>query len=113
MDANTAGMAVYERVAESIREDIRAGVLKPGDKLPGNRDLAEKYDVALGTAQKALRRLQDDGWLTATPAVGVFVNELPAETGRLDVAAELRELRQAVADLTERVQRIEEDTGES
>jgi GntR family transcriptional regulator len=114
MDVNTAGRAVYERVAESIREEIRRGTLKPGDKLPGNRDLAEKYDVALGTLQKALRVLQDQRWLIATPSVGVFVNEPPAEP-RLsgDVGGQLRALQATVADLVERVGRLEGAAGAS
>lgn len=105
-------MAAYERVAESIRSDIRSGVLKPGDKLPGNRDLADQYDVALGTAQKALRLLQDEQWLSATPSVGVFVNEPPDEAAQIAsieaVNRQLIELRGAVADLSQRVQRIED-----
>lgn len=114
VDRDTAGMAAYERVAESIREDIRSGVLKAGDKLPGNRDLASKYDVALGTAQKALRLLQDERWLTATPSVGVFVNEPPDdESGPPTLEAvsrQVAELQAAVFDLSRRVQRIEDDS---
>src|SRR6187399_130604 len=51
---NDVGKAAYERVAESIRHDIRIGKLKPGDRLPGNRAVAEIHGVSLGTAQKAL-----------------------------------------------------------
>jgi GntR family transcriptional regulator len=99
------GGAVYERVAESIRRDVRSGILKPGDKLPGNRDLAEKHGVALGTAQKALKALQDEGWVTTTPAVGVFITGIPEEAASVD--EQLRELRAAVADLSTRLARIE------
>ncbi|TKG67530.1 GntR family transcriptional regulator [Prauserella endophytica] len=108
MDVNTAGMAAYERVAELIRADIRRGVLQPGDKLPGNRALAERYDVALGTAQKALRVLQDGGWLTATPAVGVFVKGTPDEPVTVEaLARQVEELRAALAELSDRVDEIE------
>lgn len=113
MDTKTAGMAAYERVAESIRDDIRRGDLRPGDRLPGNRALAERYDVALGTAQKALRLLQDEGWLKASPSVGVFVNEPPSEGVPPDLAAvanELGELRTLVADLRDRVEVLERRT---
>jgi GntR family transcriptional regulator len=114
MDVNAAGMAVYERVAESIREEIRRGTLKAGDKLPGNRDLAEKYDVALGTLQKSLRVLQDERWLTATPSVGVFVNEQPTKQGGPpDVSAQLRKLEAVVAGLEDRVRRLESTSGEN
>jgi DNA-binding GntR family transcriptional regulator len=97
-------------VAESIRQDIRTGTLRSGDKLPGNRDLAEQHGVALGTAQKALRVLQDGGWVTTTPAVGVFVAGVPVESA--SVEEQLRELRAALADLSARVQRIEGSGGE-
>ena len=114
MDVNTAGLAVYERVAESIRAEIRRGTLKPGDQLPGNRDLAEKYDVALGTLQKALRVLQDERWLIATPSVSVFVAEQPTgPTAGSDVAAQLHDLQAVVANLVERVQRLESTPGAS
>jgi GntR family transcriptional regulator len=73
-------------------------------QLPGNRDLAEKYDVALGTLQKALRVLQDERWLIATPSVGVFVAEQPTgPTAGSDVAAQLHDLQAVVANLVERV----------
>lgn len=113
VDSDLAGMAAYERMAELIRQDIRRGALKPGDKLPGNRDLADKYEVALGTAQKALRALQDERWLRPTPSVGVFVNELPDESSRAPTVETLdqrvTELQTVVADLAQRVQQIEGD----
>lgn len=103
-------MAAYERVAEAIRRDIRSGALKPGEKIPSHRDLATRYDVALGTAQKALQVLQDDDWLTARPSVGVFVNE-PDDSNRPptleEVSRQLGELQAALEDLAQRVQRIE------
>ncbi|GAA2338249.1 hypothetical protein GCM10009854_13120 [Saccharopolyspora halophila] len=109
MEQSKPGLAAYQRVVESIKRDIRAGTLAPGDRLPGNRALAEKYDVALATAQKALRVLQDEGWLTATPAVGVFVsNETPPREEDFDVPAALAELRSQVAELSKRVEDLEE-----
>lgn len=114
MPSTTAGLAAYQRVAEAIREDIRSGRLKPGDQLPGNRDVAERYGVALGTAQKALKVLQDEGWLIATPSVGVFVNDrIPGEAGSgadtdlAAVRAEVAELRRAVGALAARVDALE------
>ncbi|MGW5744574.1 GntR family transcriptional regulator [Amycolatopsis sp. NPDC003861] len=107
MDSRAAARATYERVAERIRADIRHGVLKPGDKLPGNRVLADKYEVALGTAQKALRLLQDEKWLTATPSVGVFVNEIPGEA-----VDPLRAMADELAELRKRVDALEKLVGE-
>lgn len=105
---STPGLAAYQRVVELIKRDIRAGALAPGERLPGNRALADKYDVALATAQKALRMLRDEGWLTATPAVGVFVSsEPPSEEDTPDVPAAIAELQSQVANLAKRVEELE------
>lgn len=74
MSAKYAGLAAYQRVAEMIKDEIKSGALKPGEKLPGNRRLAEQYEVALATAQKALGALAEEGWVLITPTVGVFVS---------------------------------------
>lgn len=107
------GKAAYERVAESIRHDIRSGKLKPGDRLPGNRAVAEIHRVSLGTAQKALGVLHDEGWVSTTPAVGVFVADSPPEgepvtlarvnQALTDLQAEVRELRALVEALQHEV----------
>jgi GntR family transcriptional regulator len=107
MDTST-GMAPFERVAERIRAEIRRGTLKSGDKLPGNRDLAAKYDVALATAQKALRLLQDEGWVVARASVGVFVKAIPDEPVTVEtLAQQVRELHATVAELGQRIGKFE------
>ncbi|TDD10616.1 GntR family transcriptional regulator [Saccharopolyspora terrae] len=108
MEQSNPGMAAYQRVVEAIKHDIRTGKLASGERLPGNRALAEKYDVALATAQKALRALQDAGWLTATPSVGVFVSsEVPTDEAAADVSVELADLKSQVASLAQRVEELE------
>ena len=108
MEHSNPGLAAYQRVVEAIKRDIRTGALSPGDRLPGNRAMAEKYDVALATAQKALRALQDEGWLTSTPSVGVFVSsQLPSDEDAVDVPKTLAELKSEIANLTKRVEELE------
>ncbi|MFC0071914.1 GntR family transcriptional regulator [Umezawaea endophytica] len=113
MNTTNPGLAAYQRVAELIREEIRTGTLPVNAKLPGNRGIAEKYGVALGTAQKALGLLQDEGWLVTTPSVGVFVNEPPKGDVAQGVQGQLDELRSTVTDLAERLRRLEQAAGES
>ena len=50
-----------ETVAELIRSQIATGQLKPGDRLPSERALLERYDVARPTMRGALRLLESDG----------------------------------------------------
>ena len=100
--------AKYENVAEAIRAKIRRGELHPGDMLPGNRVLADQHKVSLGTAQKAVHVLQSEGWLSTTPAVGVFVNEPPTESpSAANLADQMASLKDALEQLTERVARLE------
>ncbi|GGY28110.1 winged helix-turn-helix domain-containing protein [Streptomyces djakartensis] len=53
-----------QEIADSLRERIRAGDLKPGDRLPTQAELAEEFGVERGTVRQALRALQEDGLLT-------------------------------------------------
>ncbi|MFK0240878.1 MULTISPECIES: GntR family transcriptional regulator [unclassified Microbacterium] len=53
--------ALYDQVAASIRSDILAGVLAPGDRLPAARDVAEALDINQHTVLHAYQRLRDEG----------------------------------------------------
>jgi hypothetical protein len=43
----------YQRIAAGLRGSINSGVLCPGDRLPTVKELAGRYGVAFGTAQRA------------------------------------------------------------
>ena len=47
--------------------------LPPGSRLPGERDLAAEYGVALGTARRAIVELRSRGLAVTLPAKGTFV----------------------------------------
>ncbi|WP_437056533.1 GntR family transcriptional regulator [Streptomyces sp. enrichment culture] len=53
-----------QEIAEVLRERIRGGDLKAGDRLPTQAELAEEFGVERGTVRQALRALQEDGLLT-------------------------------------------------
>jgi GntR family transcriptional regulator len=63
------------RIAEELRAEIEAGRLSPGDKLPSERALAERYGTARNTAREAIRLLAERGLVTARQGRGVFVRE--------------------------------------
>ena len=50
----------YEKIAASLRDDIRAGRLKPGDQLPTVAELAVAHTVAVGTAHRAMALLKEE-----------------------------------------------------
>jgi DNA-binding GntR family transcriptional regulator len=78
---------VYLQVAHHIAEQIRTGRLPAGARLPGERDLAEQYGVAINTARRAVRDLRDEGLVITVPVKGTFVRAEQPPTGAA-VAAE-------------------------
>lgn len=65
---------VSDAVADHLERLILEGVLRPGEKLAGERELAEKLDVSRPTLRDALARLAERGLLRTTRS-GTFVAE--------------------------------------
>ncbi|MGP2436706.1 winged helix-turn-helix domain-containing protein [Streptomyces sp. JW3] len=53
-----------QEIADILRERIRAGELKAGDRLPTQAELSEEFGVERGAVRQALRSLQEDGLLS-------------------------------------------------
>ncbi|MEV5428312.1 GntR family transcriptional regulator [Streptomyces sp. NPDC052701] len=51
-------------IADVLRDRIRAGELRAGERLPTQAELAEEFGVERGAVRQALRALQEDGLLT-------------------------------------------------
>ncbi|WP_198156269.1 winged helix-turn-helix domain-containing protein [Thermobifida cellulosilytica] len=64
---------VYAEMADHLAARIESGELPAGARLPGERELAESYGVALGTARRAVKELRDRGLVITLPAKGTFV----------------------------------------
>ena len=71
---------VYMQVADHIAARIASGELRPGARLPGERDLGTEYGVAYLTARRAIRELRERGLVVTLPAKGTFV-AYPQEQG--------------------------------
>ena len=54
---------VFERVCDAIREDLANGVLKAGEKLPAEREIAEQHGVSRSVVREAIRALEATGLL--------------------------------------------------
>src|SRR5580704_4583113 len=74
----------FEEICERIREQLALGVLKPGDKLPRERDLAEQLGVSRNVLREALRSLEMAGVLRLQKGVkgGAFIQE--GDTSRMN-----------------------------
>jgi GntR family transcriptional repressor for pyruvate dehydrogenase complex len=60
-------------VIQQIRDLIRSGILKPGDRLPSERSIERKLQIPRGPITKALRRLETYGILKTIPQSGTYV----------------------------------------
>lgn len=57
-------LRTFEEVSAKIKALIFDGVLKPGDKLPSETELAQQFDVSRQTIREALRILELSGFIT-------------------------------------------------
>lgn len=71
---------LYHSVAEQIRSLIAEGGFPPGSRLPGERELAERFDVSRVTVREAEIALQATGYIRIKTGSGVYVLD-PEETG--------------------------------
>jgi DNA-binding GntR family transcriptional regulator len=69
------GMAKYAQLRETLCAAIRGGHWKPGSQLPPERELARLTRFSLGTVQRALRDLADEGMVVRTQGSGTYVSE--------------------------------------
>ncbi|MGW0435264.1 winged helix-turn-helix domain-containing protein [Micromonospora sp. NPDC003197] len=65
----------WERLAEHIRNQIKSGELKPGDKLPSSAQLKAKHNISDSVVRYAMHALRTEGLVESTQGLGVFVAE--------------------------------------
>lgn len=64
---------LYSKLADQIQHYIKEQKLQPGDKLPGERKLAEEWKVSRATVREAIRELENHGIVSAEVGKGTFV----------------------------------------
>lgn len=81
-DMTTDRQPAYRVIAESIRSDILARRLVPGDRLPVETDLADRFGVSRSTVREALRELASQSLVETTRGAtgGTFVVVPTAES---------------------------------
>jgi GntR family transcriptional regulator len=65
----------YRRIADSLREQISSGTLRPGDQLPAEPQLADAYDASRSTIRLAIGMLATNGLIETRQGMGTFVRQ--------------------------------------
>jgi len=93
----------FDDVLEQLREAILSGRIRPGDRLPGERQLCESFGVGRPTLREALRSLEATGLIEVRPGKGGGSYAVtPSEATVGDALAALVNLRGAsLEDLAE------------
>ena len=68
------GRRLYEDIVQQFSSLIRQGVLKPGERLPSERVLAEQLQVSRSSVREAIRSLELQGLVISKRGSGTFIN---------------------------------------
>ena len=70
---------IYTQISDGFREQIAAGIMEQGDKLPSVRELATQLTINPNTIQRAYRELELQGRIATVPGKGCFVCGVPLD----------------------------------
>jgi len=76
LDAAPGTAPKYVQFYEQILQNIECGEWKPGDRLPPDSEFARELPISLGTIQKAMNMLADDGVIARRHGHGTFVSDM-------------------------------------
>ncbi len=93
----SSGVPIYRQVMDQVRALVAGGKLKPGDVLPGIRQMAVELQVNMMTVSKAYARLEADGLLEHSRGSGMRVAEQSSPRTLEQRQQELRPLAEALA----------------
>lgn len=94
---------LYKQVADQIQQLIVAESLKPGDKLPSERELAERLGLSRTVVREAIHTLSIRGLVHVKPGCGAYVRELRPEdaAASMELLLKLRQTPRWIENLYE------------
>jgi len=90
---------VFEGVAQQIQRFIVDGAMKPGDRLPSERELAERFAVSRTSVRDAIRTLEFVGLVVPRQGDGTVVADVSPEAVVTPLASVLLRKRELIAEL--------------
>lgn len=76
--SNRSGVPPYLQIVQQVKQDIRLGLLKEGDKLPAVREVVTMIAINPNTVVKAYRELENRGFIEKRSGIGTFVSKQSA-----------------------------------
>jgi GntR family transcriptional regulator len=73
MELGNAPVPLYHVLKETLRLEIRSGLYKPGQLIPPEKELQDRFNVSRTTVRRAIRDLSDEGLLDPQPGRGTYV----------------------------------------
>jgi GntR family transcriptional regulator len=74
-----SGVSPYLQLVQQVRQALRLGVLREGDRLPTVKDVVARLAINPNTVFKAYRELEHQGLASAKPGVGTFITRTLAD----------------------------------
>src|SRR5271170_7411018 len=73
---------LYEQIVQQIEESVLKGILKPGDQLPAERELAQTLGVSRTAVREAVKTLREKGLVEAYSGRGTFITDGTSQAAR-------------------------------
>ena len=87
---------MYKQVTDQIKNAIAAGDLKPNDKLPSIRELAEALKISAITIKRAYLDLETEGFIITRAGLGSYVADIDKDRLKKEKLAEFRTALKAI-----------------
>jgi GntR family transcriptional repressor for pyruvate dehydrogenase complex len=97
---------IHEAIVAQIREQIAGGGWMPGDQLPPERELSERFQVSRASVREAIRALESTGLVKTRSGGGTYVNS-SAEVLLSPLAAAILQQKDILLDIFEARKLIE------
>ena len=81
---------MYKQVTDQIKNAIAAGDLRPNDKLPSIRELAEALKISVITIKRAYLDLESKGYILTRAGLGSFVADIDRDRLRQEKLSEFK-----------------------
>lgn len=94
---------IFEDVIQQVEEAIVRGEIKPGERLPAERELIKSLEVSRGTLRESLRVLEQKGLIEIKPGAkgGIFVKQVNADQMSESLTLLIRSQQISLADLAQ------------